>query len=385
MTTRPTELIDVLQALADGNANVRAMAERVAEVNTELRARVLDLEQRSASGVIHGTRAALGSGRSWGQTVAGSGELQRFVRDGVRGKLQVSVPALSECATITTGVMGGAGGAVAIDRDPIIAQVGRAPLGVRELLNPTTTNGSVVEFTRELVETNAASVVSEGIEKPQSNITFELKQAPTRTIAHWILASRQALEDATQLQAVIDTSLRYGLLIEEADQILNGDGTGQNLHGLIPQSTAFSAPFSVDDPSRFDVLLQAIAQSLETAQLPVTGILLNQIDLLSMMAIKDGQGRYVGGGPLSTSGGITRIWNVPAVGTSAMDFGDFLVGSFGIAGQLVERTAAEVLISTEDSDNFRKNLVTLLCEERVALVVRRPQSFIFGSWPSGVS
>jgi Phage capsid family len=70
---------------------------------------------------------------------------------------------------------------------------------------------------------------------------------------------------------------------------------------------------------------------------------------------------------------------------SAMASGDFLVGSFGIAAQLVERTQAEVLISTEDNDNFRKNLVTLLCEERVALVVRRPQSFVFGNWPSGVT
>ena len=68
-----------------------------------------------------------------------------------------------------------------------------------------------------------------------------------------------------------------------------------------------------------------------------------------------------------------------------MDSGDFLVGSFGLAAQLIERTQAEVLVSTEDSDNFRKNLVTVLCEERVALVVRRPQSFVFGSWPSGVS
>jgi HK97 family phage major capsid protein len=292
---------------------------------------------------------------------------------------------LSEAATITTASLGGPGGAVSIQRDPNIAMLGQAPLGVRELLNPTTTTGSVVEFTRETVYTNAASVVSEGSEKPQSNITFELKQAPTRTVAHWILASMQALEDAAQLQAAIDTSLRYGLLVEEAAQILLGDGTGQNLQGLIPQSTAFSPPFTVDSPSRFDVLLEAIAQSISVAQLPVTGILLNQLDLLSMMAIKDGQGRSVGGGPLSTSGGIVRIWNVPTVGTSTMASGDFLVGAFGISAQLVECTQAEVLISTEDSDNFRKNLVTLLCEERVALVVRRPQSFVFGSWPSGVT
>jgi len=379
-------LADILRALGDGTAGARELAQRVADANRDLGARVLDLEQHAARGSSAPMLAGGGrGGRSWGSQVVASNDLQRFVRDGVRGKLQVQVRPLSESATITTGSLGGAGGAVSIARDPNIAMLGQAPLGVRELLNPVPTGGAVVEFTRQTSRTLAAAVVSEGVTKPQSSFDFELKQAPARTIAHWVLASRQVLDDASQLQTGIDSELRFGLLLEEEAQLLLGDGTGVNIHGLIPQSTPFSAPFTIDNPSRFDILLEAIAQSISVARFPVTGIVVNDIELLSMMGIKDNEGRYVGGGPLSTAGGIVRIWNVPTVGTSVMTSGDFLVGSFALAAQLYERQQAEVIISTEDSDNLRKNLVTLLAEERVALAVRRPQSFVFGSWPSGVS
>src|SRR6266700_1572086 len=99
----------------------------VAEEIPGIRARLLDLEQRQARGDGTQHYAGIGrGGRSWGQQVIASNDLQRFVRDGVRGKLQVQVAPLSESATITTGSLGGPGGAVSIERDPNIAMIGRA-------------------------------------------------------------------------------------------------------------------------------------------------------------------------------------------------------------------------------------------------------------------
>src|SRR5262245_44325134 len=92
-----------------------------------------------------------------------------------------------------------------------------------------------------------------------------------------------------------------------------------------------------------------------------------------------GDGNYiVSGGPFS--GPIISIWSRPTVGTPSMDQGEFLVGVFKDGAQIFDRWDAQVLVSTENEDDFVKNLATILAEERLALAVKRPQAFVAGSF-----
>jgi HK97 family phage major capsid protein len=113
--------------------------------------------------------------------------------------------------------------------------------------------------------------------------------------------------------------------------------------------------------------------------LPATGIVMNSSDLEGLKTVKDSQGRYIGGGP--TGPAISQIWGRNAVGTVAQPIGTFL-SARSMTAQIFDRQNISVLLSTEDGDNFIKNLVTVLCEERVAMTVRRPGAFITGTFPS---
>jgi HK97 family phage major capsid protein len=62
-----------------------------------------------------------------------------------------------------------------------------------------------------------------------------------------------------------------------------------------------------------------------------------------------------------------------------MTAGKFLVGGFTMGAQIWDRMDAAVQISYEDGDNFKKNMATLLAEERLALTVYRPSAFIYGN------
>ena len=251
---------------------------------------------------------------------------------------------------------------------------------VRNLITPGTTSSNAIEYAVETDDPSVtgAAVVSEGQLKPQSNITFDLKSVPVRTIAHFMKASRQIMDDAPQLRSIIDGRLTYGLQFVEEGELLYGDGTGQHLAGIIPQATAYSAAFTPSLPTAIDTLRLASLQAT-LALYPASGYVLHPTDWGKIELTKDTQGRYIVGDPTGVLG--KRLWNLPVVDTQAMQVGHFLTGAFQLGAQIFDRMSIEILISTENDLDFVKNMITIRGEERLALAVYRPAAFIYGTVP----
>jgi HK97 family phage major capsid protein len=196
-----------------------------------------------------------------------------------------------------------------------------------------------------------------------------------------VLATRQILSDVPMLQSYIDGRLRYGLAYVEDNQILNGGGTGTDLNGIYTQATAFTQA-AIGVPvmtgvTKIDILRLAILQAF-LAEFPPDGIVLNPVDWALIELEKDTTGRHIIGNPKQE--GVPSLWGKPVVETQAMTADKFLVGAFKMGAELFDREDASVMVSTEDSDNFRKNLVTILAEERAALAVYRTEAFVKGDF-----
>jgi HK97 family phage major capsid protein len=190
-------------------------------------------------------------------------------------------------------------------------------------------------------------------------------------------ASRQVMDDVSQLRSIIDQRLLYGLRLVEENQLLNGDGTGQNLLGIIPQATAYTAPITVPTPTTIDMVRLAVLQAY-LAEYPATGIVMHPGDWARMELAKDSTGQYIIGVP---QGSIpARLWGITVVETQAIALDKFLVGAFKMGAQVFDRWSARIEIATENEDDFIKNLITTLCEERLALAVYRPEAFIYGDF-----
>jgi HK97 family phage major capsid protein len=213
-------------------------------------------------------------------------------------------------------------------------------------------------------------VVAELALKPTSDLVFELLNVPVRTVAHLMAASRQILDDSSQLQSTIDTKLRYGLGIEVERQLLLGSGTGENLNGLWTQATAYDTAANAVGDNPTDTIRRAISQVETASQLPVDAIVVNSSDWSNMMGLKDADGGYLSGGPF----GFTRpmLWGRPVVDTPTMPEGQALAGSFKQAATVYERMAVEVLLSSEHADFFAKNMIAIRAECRLALAVTKP-------------
>ena len=92
-------------------------------------------------------------------------------------------------------------------------------------------------------------------------------------------------------------------------------------------------------------------------------------------------GDYVLANPLRLAG--PTLWGLPIVATDVPEFeSEFLTGPFKTGAQLFDREDANVVISTENNDDFEKNMVTIRCEERAALAVKRPEGFVTGTFSS---
>jgi len=359
----------------------KELADEALTALNEAKARLDEVEQKLARRVADDASPEF---KTIGEKVVADEAIKAFLGNNtVRGRASVEVKAI--ISALTTDANGSAGDMIVADRAPGIIMPGQRRLTVRDLLTPGRTSSNSVQYVKETGYANAAATVSEttGPTKPQSDIKFDVLTSNVTTIAHWVLATRQILDDVPMLQSYIDGRLRYGLALVEENQLLNGSGTGTDLAGIYTQATVFTPPITIQATvTRIDVLRLAMLQTA-LSELMATGVVLHPADWAAIELLKDSQGRFIVGNPQGT---ITpTLWGQPVVATQSMATGKFLTGAFLLGAQIFDRMDAVVEISTEDDQNFRKNLVTVLAEERLALAVYRPEAFVKGDFTAAAT
>jgi len=251
------------------------------------------------------------------------------------------------------------------------------PLVMRDLLDVIPLDGTnAVEYVIEAWQLNADYQIKEGDKKAQSDVTYTDKTAVVRTIAHYVVISRQMLADAPFIQASIDNRMVYGIALKEDKEILYGDGATGHLLGIMPQATPFAGGALTID-NAIDQVYAAMVQIMQAGYAP-TAIVMNPVDFAGIALMKNTMGMYLLGGP-PASEATPRLWGLPIALTMNMAPGDFLVGAFPGNAALFDRQQTVVEVSSENEDNFVRNLVTIRAEERVTLAVFVPAAFVKGT------
>jgi len=353
----------------DGSETPAQIAEKIGATQRELKARVDELEQKSCRplGYDGGFET-----KSWGEQFVSSDGLKAFADETSRpARFRMEVKNITTAATSGGPVAGQA------YRDGINAMPQRR-LRVRDLLPTIGISTGAVEYPAQTTRTNNANTVPEATLKPESAYGWTMRTVTPKVIAHWVPASRQILEDAPQLQGMIDTELLYGLGLKEEAQLLGGDGAGENLTGLITAATAYSAPI---DPAGTETMLDTIALAIlqnALAEEPADGIVIHPSDWMRMRLLKDTDGKYILGDPAAVAPSV--LFGLPVVQTQAMTVDKFLVGNFQRAATLYDRWTPRVEVSTEHADFFTRNLVAILAEQRLALAVKNPAALTYGDF-----
>jgi HK97 family phage major capsid protein len=204
----------------------------------------------------------------------------------------------------------------------------------------------------------------------ESTIAITMVDAPIRTVSHFTNAAKELLQDAPAFAAFVDQRMRWGLQGSEEAQLVLGDGTGQNVKGMVPYATV--KEFTTE--TIIDRIGLAIAAGLASGHAP-SFVVITPADYGVLMTAKNTQGSYLMGNP--AYGFTPTIWGVPVAASPKMTANNFLVGA-GSAAAVAERQQVVVSLSYENASNFTAGLVTVMAEQRETLVVYAPGAFITG-------
>lgn len=336
---------------------------------------VQDLEQKGVK-----LRGQPGEGKSFIDMVKGDESYKDRQKTGLA---QIEVTK-SDLATMKETKVTSAG-LVVPNYDPTIQPGLRQELRIRDLLTAIPVSGQSYSYFKELLHTRGAATVAEGALKPTSNVTFETVTDRIKKIAVWMPVTDEALDDVPQLFGYIQELLRYDLKLEEEAQILKGDGTGENLNGLMTQATTYDAALTKAADTAIDIMRRGIYQVRKQSKLSADGLVMTELDWMNIELQKDGENRYLFA---NLQGLVTPVlWGRPVITSDSMDEGDgitggeFLVANFARAAILFDRMSFLFKMGLIN-DQFIKNERALLVEERLGLGVRRREALVKGQFPT---
>lgn len=213
----------------------------------------------------------------------------------------------------------------------IINELPRRRLRILDLVPSQPMDGLSFSYSQE-VAVSDASGTSQGAEEtvegaiaPATTLDFQDAEAKAATISHYTKMLRNQLADLPSLQQVVEGRLVWGVLRRLEDQIIGGDGLGQNLRGILNTSGIAAVEYDSAVPlvelpltGEVDVLL---------ADAEPNAVIVSPTDWATMLTAKSvGSGEYVGNGPFGA--GARTLWDLPCIPSKAVPAGTALVGDF---------------------------------------------------------
>lgn len=310
---------------------------------------------------------------------SGAVEMGSFYRRGFAGGEYLG-PGPDELYTlISTGALPSSPAMIAPYRRPDVAMLDMPQFNVRDAFTNLTTTSNAIEFWRELLFTNAAAFTAEGTAAPESALTFEGASVTVKRLPHYIPVTQIALDDEPRLRGLIDTKLIQGLQSVEDDALLNGDGAGENIRGLLNVSgvqvidAAHFAGEPVENAGNgwedFDRITRARREIRITGRASANFVMLSPADYERLLTITDQNGAYFSGSPFSDIA-ITRMRGLLVIETEALDEGTAVVGD-GRQFEVYDREQSSVTAGWIN-DDFVKGRLALLAQERLAFAPIRP-------------
>jgi HK97 family phage major capsid protein len=275
------------------------------------------------------------------------------------------------------------------DHRPGYIDILQRELNVLDLLPRLPTESDTIEYVLESTFTNNAAFTAEatgftatslggaGV-KPESALAYSTQTGTVKTLAHWIPITNRMLSDAPAIRGIIDGRLLLGLTLVLENQVVSGDGTGENLTGITNVAGInVVGKGLVASENNLDAIFRGRNLVRITGHGRPSAILMHPTDFGLIRLARESAstatpGAYLMGPPTQT--GATTLWGMPVVESEAIAAGTSLVADWAQGCTLFDREQGAVRVGTIN-DQFVRNMQTVLAELRAAFIIWRPTCF----------
>jgi HK97 family phage major capsid protein len=311
-----------------------------------------------------------GQRKSWARLFVESKEfkLSRDTRTTVPFKLDVDFRDMIGMKALMTTAAGFAPESV---RSGLLVEKATRPIQVIDLIPSFPISQAAFVYMEETTRTHSAAETAEGAAYPESTFVWTQKTSPVQKIADSIPVTDEQLEDADQVESLLETRLSFGLRQRLDSQILVGNGTPPNLRGLNNvvgiQTRAKGAEMGI----------VAFARGLNdirvTGRANPNGSVFHPNDWLDILLTQTAAGDFLFGNPFQGPGP-TSVFGVPAAQSDAQTENTVLVGDFANFSRIDNRRGTKTdwgYVGTQ----FTEGEITLRADLRVAVTFTRPAAF----------
>jgi HK97 family phage major capsid protein len=347
---------------------------------------------------------------------------------GVTGLSGVDASGTSTPAALSGYFLGGtAGPFVAPEFIPQIVDLRFYENVIAQLIPSYACDSPVVTYVRESTWTNNAAATAEGATKPTSSHGLQRYTEQVGKIANLERVTDELIQDAGMVWSLIQQRLVQGVQRKEEVELLAGSGY-PGVSGILNRSAGFTAPQTISavtnlvvpatgtpgigagtdtvasvTPGRAIIgtgsgvaptgvqiaegILQAITDIRVLHFFEPDAVVMNPWDYLTIRLSKDLNNQYYGGAFYGRDYGFPAneatpqavttfgLWGKKVVATPAMPQGLILVGDFAGWNRVLRRGGLRVDMTNTNGTDFEQNLWTARAEERIGLMVERPELF----------
>ena len=299
---------------------------------------------------------------------------------------------------------------------------------IASLIPTYATDSPVVTYVRESTWVNQSATVPEGATKPTSTHSFQRFTEQVGKVANLERVTDELVQDAAYIWSLLQQRLVQGVQRKEEVEILAGIGY-PGVNGILNRTLGFTQPQVVAaltnvvipsagtagagassntvasvTPGRAvagsgttgtaptgvaiaEGILQAITDIRVQHFFEPDAIVMNPQDYVTVRLSKDVNQQYYGGSMFGADYGypqnqgttgatsIFGLWGKKVVTTPAIPAGLILVGDFADYNRVLRRGGLRVDITNTNGTDFEQNLWTARAEERIGLMVERPELF----------